>query len=84
LRLSPATFSWFVHQRPKPFEDRTAELIRFGFQNFDALHLASAEQVGVDTFASVDDQLLGLARRNSSQFKVRVAQIVELVREMVK
>jgi hypothetical protein len=63
---------------------RTAELISLGFKNFDALHLAVAEQAGADVFACCDDRLLGVASRNCGGIKVRVVEIVELAKELLK
>jgi hypothetical protein len=63
---------------------RTAELIKLGFKNFDALHLAVAEQAGADAFACCDDRLLGVAGRNSGGIKVRVVEILELAKELLK
>lgn len=61
---------------------RTDELMVLGFKNFDAFHLASAEEGGVDVFATCDDRLLA-ANRNSANLKVRVVNPVNLVREML-
>src|SRR5438128_680599 len=36
----------------KTLEDRTAELMKLGLKNFDALHVASAEQAGADVLAT--------------------------------
>jgi len=63
---------------------RTAELIKLGFKNFDALHLAVAEQAGADVFACCDDRLLGVAGRNSGAIRVRAVEILELAKELLK
>jgi predicted nucleic acid-binding protein len=60
---------------------RTAQLMRLGFRNFDALHVASAESAGADVFATCDDRLLAAARRNADALRVRVAPIVDLAKE---
>jgi predicted nucleic acid-binding protein len=65
-------------------ERRTQELMQLGFKNFDALHLASAEQAGADVFATCDDQLLAVAERNAATIKVRVVNVVDLVAEVLK
>ena len=65
-------------------EKRTAELMRIGFKNFDALHLASAEQSGAEVLASCDDRLLSNAKRNKAKLKVRVLNIVDLAKEILK
>jgi hypothetical protein len=65
-------------------ETRTAELMDLGFRNFDALHIAGAEQAGAEAFGSCDDQLLAVARRYPERLKVRVLGIVELAHEVLK
>ena len=50
----------------------------FGFKNFDALHVASAEQAGADLFATTDDRLVAAARRSSDRIKTRVLSIVNV------
>jgi hypothetical protein len=65
-------------------QQRTMELMKLGLKNFDALHIASAEQARADVMGSCDDQLLGAARRNSDRINVRIADIVELAREILK
>jgi hypothetical protein len=65
-------------------EQRTAELMRLGMKNFDALHVACAEQAGADCFATCDNRLLAVARRNKDLIKTRVMGIVELAREVLQ
>ena len=43
---------------------RAEELEKSGFDTYDAIHLASAEQAKVDVFLTTDDQLLKVASRN--------------------
>lgn len=62
---------------------RTSELMTLGFKNFDAFHLASAEAGRADVFATCDDRLLTAANRHSSQLKIRVANPVNLAREVL-
>lgn len=63
---------------------RTDELMRLGLKNFDALHVACAEQAGADAFASCDDRLLAVVRRHAGCIRVRVAGVVELAQETLK
>lgn len=44
-------------------QSRGAVLCSLGFKSFDALHLASAEELKVDAFLSTDDRLLLRASR---------------------
>jgi predicted nucleic acid-binding protein len=57
--------------------------MRFGLKNFDALHVASAEQAGADAFSSCDDRLLNLAKREAGHLRVRVVSVVVLAREVL-
>jgi predicted nucleic acid-binding protein len=55
----------------------TAELARrieeeLGISPFDALHLATADQNGVDVFLTTDDDLLRRARRDRGLLHIRV------------
>lgn len=61
---------------------RTQELMTFGFRNFDALHLASAELADADVFTTTDARLLALARRHGTSLRVRVVDVVTLAREV--
>jgi hypothetical protein len=65
-----------------PIEERVAELMSLGFRNLDAFHLASAEVVQADAFATCDDRLQRTAKRHESTLKTRVVNPVELVREV--
>ena len=68
---------------PGPAEmDRATLLQRLGFSAFDALHLACAEQSGVDVFLTTDDGLLRRAIRNSGVIRVRVENPVSWYREV--
>ena len=65
-------------------EKRSVELMRLGFKNFDALHIAAAEQVSVDVFATCDDRLLAAAKKNFEQIRVRVMSVLQLAQELLK
>jgi len=43
---------------------RAEELEKSGFDTYDAIHLASAEQAGVDVFLTTDEQIMKVANRN--------------------
>ena len=75
---------------PAPIPDaaalaaRTARLIAAGFGNFDALHIASAEAAGADCLATCDDRLNAAARRAGTDVRVRVANVVDVAREVLQ
>src|SRR5262249_14997166 len=46
--------------------DRVKELMALGLKNFDALHVASAEALGVEVFCTCDDRLQAAARRHAA------------------
>ncbi len=48
--------------------DRAETLSTLGFDNYDALHLASAESAKVDAFLSTDDQLQKIAVKTKNDF----------------
>jgi predicted nucleic acid-binding protein len=72
------------HDDLDSMRDRMVELMQFGLKNFDALHVASAEQAGSDALASCDDRFLAVAKRCHDRLKTRVMGIVELAREILK
>ena len=55
---------------------RAGEIQAMGFQPFDALHIACAEDTEVDAFLTTDDRLIRLAGRVSNRLTVRVANPV--------
>jgi predicted nucleic acid-binding protein len=59
--------------------NRAADLVRRGFRDMDAIHLAFAEAVRADWFVTVDDQIL--SRAESVKLGVPVTDVIEFVRE---
>jgi predicted nucleic acid-binding protein len=59
-------------------------VIRAGFKNLDALHVASAEQSRCDVLSTCDDRLLAAATRNANTIHVRVLAIAALALEVLK
>jgi predicted nucleic acid-binding protein len=55
-----------------------------GLRNFDALHIASAEQAGAVILATCDDRFLAAAERNKERIKIRVTGVVELAKEILR
>lgn len=62
---------------------RAQELKTLGFRTYDALHLACAEQATVDIFLTTDDRVLRIATRHTAQLKVRVANPLDWLLEVI-
>lgn len=78
--------SGFVKQTVEVGEaevERSKELRREGFKEFDSLHLACAETAKADVFLSTDDRLLKLAKRVPKRLKIRVMNPLAWVEEMI-
>lgn len=63
--------------------DRAIELEKFGFSGFDAVHLACAESGSADIFLSTDDRLLKRAKRHAKKIRVKVANPLDWLKEMI-
>lgn len=63
--------------------ERAAFLQTLGFDPFDALHLACAEQGQVDVFLTTDDDLVRRAGRRTTELRTRVCNPVSWYREVV-
>ena len=64
-------------------ERRIAELLGFGFKNFDAFHIASAELARATAFVTVDIQLLRVAAQHT-QLAVHVMDPVQCLEELTQ
>ncbi len=64
--------------------DRAERIESSGFESYDAIHLASAEQAKVDTFLTTDDNLLKVANRNKQLFPFVVINPVKWLEEVLK
>jgi len=53
-------------------ENRATKLANLGFNTFDVLHLACAEEGGADILLTTDDRFLSAAKRNAYMLNVRV------------
>jgi predicted nucleic acid-binding protein len=60
---------------------RARKLAGLGFDPFDALHLAMAEQGQADIFLTVDDRLMRLANRLEDEVQVPVKNPLAWIRE---
>src|SRR5262245_57138565 len=63
---------------------RAQELKALGFRTYDAFHLACAEQTTVDIFLTTDDRVLRIATRHTAQLKVRVANPLDWLLEVIQ
>lgn len=55
-----------------------------GFDSYDAIHLASAEQANVDVFLTTDDNLQKVANRNKGVFSLVIENPVKWLEEVLK
>ena len=63
---------------------RAGELQIFGFKPFDALHISSAEKGDTDVFLTTDDNLLQKALQKDIIIKVKVANPLKWLMEVVE
>jgi predicted nucleic acid-binding protein len=63
--------------------ERAAFLQKLGFDAFDALHLACAEEGLADVFLTTDDDLIRRARRRINEIRTRVMNPVSWYQEVV-
>lgn len=64
--------------------NRAEELEDIGFDSYDAIHLASAEDAQVDVFLTTDDQLQKVADRNKNILSFIVENPVKWLEEVLK
>jgi predicted nucleic acid-binding protein len=62
--------------------DRARALNALGYGEFDALHLAMAENSGVDLLLTTDDRFLRKAQRGLGEPSVRVANPLDYAQEV--
>jgi predicted nucleic acid-binding protein len=55
-----------------------------GFDSYDAIHLASAEQAKVDVFLTTDDNIQKVSNRNKEAFSFVIANPVKWLEEVLK
>jgi predicted nucleic acid-binding protein len=55
-----------------------------GFDSYDAIHLASAEQAKVDVFLTTDDSIQKAANRSKGLFSFVIANPVRWLEEVLK
>lgn len=64
--------------------ERARDLQSFGFQAYDALHIACAESAHSDVFLTTDDRLLKLAKRHSKKLSIKVENPLLWIEEITK
>ncbi len=62
---------------------RVDELRHLGMKGFDALHVASAEQIGADLFVTVDDRLLAAVARRGDHRGTRALSAIDCAKELI-
>ena len=65
-------------------ERRAMELEGLGFQAYDALHLACAEEGGADVLLTTDDRFLRQAQRHGRVLTVQIENPVLWLLEAIK
>jgi predicted nucleic acid-binding protein len=60
------------------------KLVASGFDSYDAIHLASAENAKVDVFLTTDDNMQKIANRNKKMFSFVVVNPVTWLEEVLK
>ena len=82
----------------RPFDDQSQERVRIeesdrrrartleslGFTPMDSVHLACAEKACVDVFLTADDALLGKATKHAGALRIRVANPLTWLEEMLE
>ncbi len=63
---------------------RAEDLEESGFDPYDAIHLASAEQGKVDVFLTTDDRMIKKAKRNKNLFRFSVENPAGWLEETLK
>ena len=62
---------------------RAEQIQRMGVKSFDALHVACAEAGKADVFLTTDDKLLKKLRQNFGKTKVKTANPLEWIEEVI-
>lgn len=64
--------------------ERAEQLVASGFDEFDAVHLASAESGNAEVFLTTDDSLQRIANKNKGLFSFKVTNPVTWLEEELK
>ncbi len=79
-----ASQSHLVIELSQGILDRAELLENAGFDAYDAIHLASAEEARADTFLTTDDQIVRLVNRNKNLLSIQVKNPVKWLEEVLK
>lgn len=58
---------------------RAKELVKIGFNEMDALHIATAEKSKADYFITCDDKIIKLSKKNIDLIRVKILSILEFI-----
>lgn len=83
LILLAETSTETVEMTEEILEDAES-LVTSGFDDFDAIHLASAKSGKVDVFLTTDDSLQKIANNNKGEFSFIVINPVKWLEEVLK
>lgn len=64
--------------------NRAEKMETSGFDSYDAIHLASAEQAKVDVFLTTEDNIQKIANRNKELLSLVIANPVRWLEEVLK
>ena len=64
--------------------ERAKGLIKLGFKDMDALHIAMAEFGKANYFVTCDDEIVNIGKRNQKEIKVKVCNILEFIEEAIQ
>ena len=67
---------------PEAGVERARAIKAIGFRIYDALHLACAEQAGVEVFLTTDDRVIRTATRHADKLKIRVVNPLDWLLEV--
>jgi len=58
---------------------RAKELIKIGFNEMDALHIAVAEKSKTDYFITCDDKIVKIYRKHNNLIRTKISNILEFI-----
>jgi predicted nucleic acid-binding protein len=84
LVLSLAAQAHFVVEVNEKILERAEALELKGFDSYDSIHLASAEEAQADIFLTTDDRMIKLANRNKKILSLQVENPVKWLEQVLK
>lgn len=82
VRLVISLAKEYIRLNKKIFE-RAEQIQKIGVKSFDALHVACAEAGKADIFLTTDDRLLKKLRQHFDKIKVKAANPLEWIEEVI-